>query len=185
MRKEEAVKTLLRLRTTIESRNEALRVAAPTQDRELADEVNKLVADLESQVQLEEQALALAESDIVSLKEELQKLDGLERQAERLATLSAVEAAHADASPAEATLDRVRTAIADLEAEARLNEELGANDRLLRQIEEASVQAAAKARLAELKAAHAGRANGAGTGDVTDDATVADPDAPPRGKRTL
>ncbi|MEL7371455.1 MAG: hypothetical protein AAFN74_21210 [Myxococcota bacterium] len=183
VRKEHAEEQLAVLVPELEGRRADRALAASAADAALQADLERVVTDLERQVDVHEQAKTLAESDIDSLKRELVAMDGLERDAERAAGLTAVrDAEDADATE-QATLARVRSAINSLEAEADLNDELTQETGLRRRIEKATADAAAKARLAELKAAHVDRlTQEATTSDIESDG---DDDAPPKRKRTL
>ena len=195
VRKEQAEEALGRLRPALEGRLGDRDLALQAGDTALVDQVNLLVDDLESQVALNEQALAIAEADIDALKEELRNMDGLVREAERVDAVSAVREAAAPPAVEQATLNRVRDSIDSLQIEADLNDELQSSDRRQRQIEALAADAAAKAKLAELKAQHALRQASETEGSVgaertlgPDDADTSSPDPtepPPKRKKTM
>ena len=178
VRKEQADEVVGRLRAAIELRTQDRSLAESAGDTPLVADIDRRLADLVSQLDVQTEALALADNDILSLKEELQSMDGLERDAERLDVLAPLRDAD-QPTVAEQTLDRVRDSIQALDAEASLNAELQGAERLERRIKEATAEAAAKAKLAELKAMHAQRRAhevevGSGEGGESE------PDPPPR-----
>ena len=176
VRQEQAEEQLQRLRPVLEARRSDRAVAEAAGDSALMAEIDQAVSLLESEIENHEGALAMAQNDVAGLKEELKDMDGLEREAERLAAVTEVRDASEPPSVVQATLDRVRASIGALEAQANLNDELARDAGLERKLEAAATEAAAKAKLAELKAAAAGRLNGDGDDDN---------DAPPKKKKTL
>lgn len=183
VRQEQAQEALERLRGLIEARTEDRALAESAGDTAVLADVDRALADLREQVAVHEQALATAEADQSKLKEELRSMDGLARQADRLAAVSAVREAAEPPAVEQATLDRVRASILDLESEAKLNAELSPTRRLDREIEEAAAEAAAKAKLAELKAKHAQRAND--PAEAGDDGASDGESPAPKPKRSL
>ena len=180
VRKEQAEAALSELQPQLEGRIADRAVAEAAGDEALVGNIEGLVDDLRAQVELHTEALTTADHDIASLKEELQNMDGLEREAERVGFVTAARDAAEPPSVEQATLSRVRDAINALEAEVGLNDELDASGRLDRKIKEVTAEAEAKAKLAELKAQHARRKSG----DEEDSGEDAE-SAPKKPKRTL
>ncbi len=186
VRKEQAEEALGRLRVALEKRAEDRAVAASGGDEALVADVDRAIEHLDGQRAVHEEALATAENDIAALKEELRSMDGLEREAERLSVLAPLRDADKP-SVAEQTLDRVRASIDALESEARLNDELLESERVERRIQTATAEAAAKAKLAELKAQRA-LEQAAGAGQKTGSGRDGEPESsssPKKPKRTL
>lgn len=157
VRKEHAEGELKRLAPELEGRRADRAFAESAGDASLVADFQSVIADLERQVELHTQAQTLADSDIESLKSELVAMDRLEHEAERVSGLAAVQVAETSDTVEQTTLSRVRDAINELEVEANLNDELAQDQGVRRRIEKATSEAAAKARLAELKAAHVDR----------------------------
>ena len=181
VRKEQAEEAIGRLKTAIELRTQDRMLAESAGDTSLVADIDQRIADFERQFAVHDEALALADNDIASLKEELQGMDGLEREAERLEVLAPIRDADGP-SVTQSTLDRVRDSIQALDTEASVNDELLAAERLERRIEVATAEAAAKAKLAELKAQHALRKASEPSADADGDAA---PPAPKKPKRTM
>lgn len=186
VRKEQAEEALGRLRVALEKRAEDRSLAVSGGDEALVADIDRAIEHLDGQRAVHEEALATADDDIASMKEDLRSMDGLEREAERLSVLAPLRDADKP-SVKEQTLDRVRASIDALEAETRLNDELLESERVERRIQAATAEASAKAKLAELKAQRAlEKAASAGGQTATSGDDGSDPSSSPnKPKRTL